>query len=184
MPVLASMGLDDLGTWGMLVVATAILNATPGVDLLLVVTRTLKAGSRAGLAAALGIGAGCAVHAAAAASGLAALLAVSANWFSVLKALGVGYLLWTAWGLWRVALSAGPLPAVVIQGVQPTQERSTAVSEFRRGLLTNVLNPKVALFSWPSCRNLLRRRCPTRRLPFWSWGLRLSCRAPCFWHWW
>ncbi|MBN8510342.1 MAG: LysE family translocator, partial [Burkholderiales bacterium] len=52
------------------VVAVAVLNATPGVDLLLTVGRTLGGGARAGVAAALGIGAGCIVHALAAAFGL------------------------------------------------------------------------------------------------------------------
>lgn len=146
MSLLAGLGLEDGSTWGVFIVATAILNATPGVDMLLVVTRTLKAGSRAGLAAALGVGAGCAVHAAAAAFGLAAVLAVSPQWFLAMKALGVGYLLWTAWGLWRVALTASPLPALDARDGPLTEGRSTMAAEFRRGLLTNVLNPKVALF--------------------------------------
>ena len=70
----AAMGLADGHTWAVFVMATAVLNATPGVDLLLVVSRTLQGGARAGCAAALGIGAGCAVHALAAALGLAAVL--------------------------------------------------------------------------------------------------------------
>jgi threonine/homoserine/homoserine lactone efflux protein len=56
--------------------AVFILNATPGVDFLLTVTRTLQGGARAGVAAVLGINAGCVLHALAAAFGLAALLAV------------------------------------------------------------------------------------------------------------
>ena len=72
--MLQGPGLHDLGLF---VAATFVLNATPGVDLLLTVSRTLQAGPRAGVAAALGINAGCVVHALAAAFGLAALLAVS-----------------------------------------------------------------------------------------------------------
>ncbi len=146
----AAMGLADGHTWAVFVMATAVLNATPGVDLLLVVSRTLQGGARAGCAAALGIGAGCAVHALAAALGLAAVLAVSAVWFSALKIGGIAYLLWTAWGLWAVALAREPLPTVSTEGgvsggeIRP--ERSGGWAEFRRGLLTNVLNPKVALF--------------------------------------
>ncbi len=71
-----TLGLHDLPLFALSVLA---LNATPGADLLFVVTRTLQRGARAGLAGAAGISAGCVVHALAAAFGLAALLAVSAG---------------------------------------------------------------------------------------------------------
>ena len=58
------------GELALFAAAVAVLNATPGVDFLLTVTRTLQGGARAGVAAALGIAAGCVVHALAAASGL------------------------------------------------------------------------------------------------------------------
>ncbi|MCW5638247.1 MAG: LysE family transporter, partial [Rubrivivax sp.] len=54
--------------------AVLVLNATPGVDVLLTVARSAQGGARAGLMAALGISAGCALHTLAAAFGLAALL--------------------------------------------------------------------------------------------------------------
>ena len=57
--------------------AVFVLNATPGVDFVLTVSRTLQGGARAGVAAACGIAAGCVAHALAAASGLAALLALN-----------------------------------------------------------------------------------------------------------
>ena len=63
--------------------AVLVLNATPGVDLLLTVSRTAQSGVRAGVMAALGINAGCALHALAAAFGLAALLAWSAAAFTL-----------------------------------------------------------------------------------------------------
>jgi len=80
--------------------AVAVLNATPGVDFLLTVTRTLQGGARAGLAAALGIGAGCVVHALAAAFGLAALLAVLPAAFTALQWAGAAWLAGEplAWG--------------------------------------------------------------------------------------
>ena len=52
----------------------------------------------------------------------------------------------TAWGLWRVALTASSLPTMDAQDASLTDGRSTTAAEFRRGLLTNELNPKVALF--------------------------------------
>lgn len=123
--------------------AVFVLNATPGVDLLLTLSRTWQAGVRAGVATALGITAGCAVHALAAASGLAALLALHPQAFVVVQWAGAAYLLWLggqmlhrAWrpGVAATAAAAAPRPALSLW------------AECRRGLLTNVLNPKVAFF--------------------------------------
>jgi threonine/homoserine/homoserine lactone efflux protein len=138
---LAGVELAPATNVGLFMAATLVLNATPGVDLLLTVTRTLQAGPRAGVAAALGINAGCLVHAAAAAFGLAALLAVSGTAFAAFKWAGAAYLLWLAWGLARSACR----PAGSAVAVEPAPARS-AWQDFRSGLLTNVLNPKVALF--------------------------------------
>jgi threonine/homoserine/homoserine lactone efflux protein len=130
---------------GLFVVATFVLNATPGVDLLLTVTRTLQGGARAGLAAALGIGAGCIGHACAAAFGLAAALAVHPEAFTAIKLAGAAYLGWLALGMarsaWRGA-RAGATPAATARQVAPR----SAWTDFRAGVLTNALNPKVALF--------------------------------------
>jgi threonine/homoserine/homoserine lactone efflux protein len=128
--------------------AVLLLNATPGVDLLLTVSRTAQSGVHAGVMAALGINAGCALHALAAAFGLAALLAWSAAAFGVVKWAGAAYLLWLGLGMlhraWRrpagtAALEAEPAAA-------HSSPRVPAAADFRRGLLTNLLNPKVALF--------------------------------------
>jgi threonine/homoserine/homoserine lactone efflux protein len=138
----AALGLPDGQGWLLFVAATFVLNATPGVDLLLTVSRTLQGGTRAGVAAALGINAGCVVHALAAAFGLAAVLAVSATAFTVVRWLGAAYLLWLAVGLWRAAWRGAADSA----GSLTTVPRRTAWQDFRTGLLTNLLNPKVALF--------------------------------------
>ena len=137
----ALLGLAGWPELGLFIVATFVLNATPGVDLLLTVTRTLQGGARAGVAAALGINAGCVVHAFAAAFGLAALLAVSAAAFAAIKWLGAAYLLWLAVGMARAAWRGGSSDAV-----NATAPPRTAWADFRVGVLTNVLNPKVALF--------------------------------------
>lgn len=143
--MLESLGLADPRTWLLFMGATLVLNATPGVDLLLTLARTLQAGARAGMATALGIGAGCAVHALAAAGGLAALLALSATVFEVLKTLGAAYLLWLAVGLLRAALRSPGGASAAAQAARAEPPPPLA-AEFRRGLLTNVLNPKIALF--------------------------------------
>ena len=84
-----------------------IFNLTPGPDLLFTLTRTLQHGRRAAIAAAFGIGSGCLVHTSAAAFGLAALLAASAEAFTVIRWVGAAYLLWLAIGLLRVPASSG-----------------------------------------------------------------------------
>lgn len=124
------------------IITALVLNATPGVDLLYTVSRTLQAGWRAGVAAALGIGAGCIVHALAAALGLAALLAASSTAFTVIKLAGALYLAWLALGLLRAAWRGEPAAA---PGVAAGAQRSLR-QVFTQGFLTNVLNPKVALF--------------------------------------
>jgi threonine/homoserine/homoserine lactone efflux protein len=116
--------------------AVLVLNATPGVDLTLTVSRTLQRGLRAGLRTAAGICAGCAVHAALAASGLAALLAMWPAAFTLIQWAGAGYLLWLALGMARKAWH----PAAAAAAPPPSAR------DFRDGLLTNLLNPKVALF--------------------------------------
>ena len=126
------------------VFATAVflLNATPGVDFLLTVSRTLQGGARAGVAAALGINAGCVVHALAAAFGLAALLALVPAAFQVIQWAGASYLVWLGVGMLRQAWRSGAGSAA---DAAPAPARSFA-TDFRVGLLTNVLNPKVAFF--------------------------------------
>jgi threonine/homoserine/homoserine lactone efflux protein len=136
---MTGLGIHDLALFSLTVL---VLNATPGVDMLYAVSRTLTGGLRAGLAAALGISAGCVVHALLAAFGLAALLAVSAWAFSAIKWAGAAYLVWLGVGMLREAFRHGNGHAAAVAA----DPRVTAFAIFRQGLLTNVLNPKVALF--------------------------------------
>jgi threonine/homoserine/homoserine lactone efflux protein len=127
--------------------AVFVLNATPGVDFLLTVSRTLQGGARAGVAAVAGINAGCVLHALAAASGLATLLAMWPAAFHLIQWAGAAYLAWLGLGMLRQALRGAqhtpPEPGAT-KGVVLT--RVAWWADFRTGLLTNVLNPKVALF--------------------------------------
>ena len=139
-PSLAAL-LPGPGQAAVFATAVFVLNATPGVDFLLTVSRTLQAGARAGITAALGIMAGCVLHALAAAFGLAALLAVNPGAFRLIQWAGAAYLVWLGLGMLRQAWKPGDeAPAAV-----DAAPRSRWV-EFRTGLLTNVLNPKVAFF--------------------------------------
>ena len=119
-----------------------VLNATPGVDMAFTLVSTLRGGVRAGLAAALGVSVGCVVHALAATFGLAALMAASSAAFNVIKWAGAAYLLWLALGMLRTGLRAAP----GADGAAPVQAPTGARALLRQGFLTNVLNPKVALF--------------------------------------
>jgi threonine/homoserine/homoserine lactone efflux protein len=133
------------GAGAALVFATAVLvlNATPGVDLLLTVSRTLQGGARAGFAAALGINVGCIVHALAAAFGLAAMLAVHPEGFRIIQGLGAAYLAWLGASLLRHAFRT---PAEERSAGAGTAPARSFAADVRTGLLTNLLNPKVALF--------------------------------------
>ena len=110
------------------------LNLTPGADMMFCLGLGLRAGPRPALAASAGISAGGMVHVTLAGLGLAAAIAAQPVVLDVIRWLGVGYLLWLAWG----ALRMGPLrPDARVMGV---------ARAFREGLMVNLLNPKVILF--------------------------------------
>ena len=127
-----------------------VLNATPGVDMMLVLASTLKRGVRAGLMTSLGVAAGCIVHTLLAAFGMAALLATSAAAFSALKLAGAAYLVWLAIGMFREAAAGATAAAESGRAAGHAAGHATGPlagwPAFRRGVLTNALNPKVALF--------------------------------------
>jgi threonine/homoserine/homoserine lactone efflux protein len=160
--------MDALGIhhlW-LFAVTTFVLNATPGVDMMFTLARTLQLGVRGGFAAALGIGAGCVLHTLAAAFGLAALLAASAAAFSVIKWAGAAYLLWLAVGMLRAALRSDDAgPAGTSAGAPPS-----AWAIFRQGALTNALNPKVALFFLALLPQFIDADAPHKTLAFLALG--------------
>ena len=144
-----------------------LLNLTPGPDVLYIVSNSLRSGTRAGVVAGLGVTAGCFVHVFVAAVGLGALLSASALAFSVLKYLGAGYLLWL--GL-RILLAKAP--AVPDLGAAATGEPRALKAVFLGGFLTNVLNPKVALFFLAFVPQFIARMPSTRpgRSCCWAWS--------------
>src|SRR5690606_22565673 len=129
------------------VVAGLLLNLTPGVDVFFIVSRALRQGVRAGLIASLGITAGCCAHIVAAALGVSALVAASATAFMLLKWAGAAYLVWIGIGMLRARE-----PALAAQMAAGGRAGAAGLAPgegwqvFRRGFLTNALNPKVALF--------------------------------------
>ncbi|MDU8929244.1 LysE family translocator [Alisedimentitalea sp. MJ-SS2] len=115
--------------------AGILLNLTPGADVLFTSASGLAGGPRAGIAAAAGISLGSLAHTVLAALGLSALIAANPLAYDAIRWLGAGYLAFLAIRTWR----APPVTA----GKRPATTLSTAL---KRGLLTNILNPKVALF--------------------------------------
>jgi threonine/homoserine/homoserine lactone efflux protein len=118
---------------GYLATAT-VLMVTPGPDMLFCLATGLRSGPRAGFTAATGAAAGEIVHISASALGLAALFRVAPYAYDAVRLLGAAYL--------------------VVLGVRTLRHRDTPLAArpaegaaFRRGLLTNLLNPKMALFS-------------------------------------
>lgn len=124
------------------IAAGLLLNLTPGPDVLYIASNALRSGARAGVVAALGINAGCFVHIFAAAIGVGALLAASATAFTVLKWAGAAYLVWVGVRL----LLARPSPQGWAGSPVGASQPASLWSVFRGGFLTNVLNPKVAIF--------------------------------------
>jgi threonine/homoserine/homoserine lactone efflux protein len=122
-----------------LFIATAVvLILTPGQDTFFILGRSLAGGRAAGIAAALGVSVGTLVHTALAALGLSALLATSPHAFTAVKLAGAAYLLYIgARALLARSNSLEDADARRADGRWPA---------FRQGVVTNLLNPKVALF--------------------------------------
>jgi RhtB (resistance to homoserine/threonine) family protein len=120
------------------VVSGLLLNMTPGQDTMYILGRTIAQGRGAGVSSALGIAAGSLVHTCLAAFGVSAILAASPMAFLAVKYAGAGYLIWLGVRMFMASSAEAP--------VAETFGREDRWSVFRAGVLTNVLNPKVALF--------------------------------------
>ena len=143
--------MPDLHTLMLFIAAGLLLNLTPGPDVMYISAHAMRSGLRAGAVAALGISAGCVVHIAAAALGLSALLAASSTAFALLKWVGAVYLAWVGVQMLRAALRKQAINKIAVgaDGTSATGRFDLNLplrTVFRRGFLTNVLNPKVALF--------------------------------------
>ena len=126
-----------LDTWLLFCLVCLALAATPGPNMLFLVSRTLAQGRAAGFVSLAGTSAGFALHALAAALGLSALLAAVPLAYEVVRWAGAIYLAWLAITTWRA--SAADDARVAAPHAAPGRM-------FRQGLLTSVLNPKVAVF--------------------------------------
>jgi threonine/homoserine/homoserine lactone efflux protein len=124
-------------SWWLFILASLILIATPGQDMILVMSRSVAQGAAAGVATAAGVSVGLVGHTALAALGLGALLRASEWMFIALKLVGAAYLIYL--GVTLLRTRRGDL------ALNPANRRSI-VRLFVDGALSNLSNPKIAIF--------------------------------------
>ena len=129
-----SIPLETLSTFAL---TCLVIELTPGPNMAYLAVLSAGHGRRAGFAATLGIALGLLIVGIGAALGLAALISSSRLLYEALRWGGVGYLLWLAWDGWREATETSPAR---------TDGNGMDATLFMRGLITNLLNPKAAVF--------------------------------------
>jgi len=118
------------------VIYALVLALVPGPDNLFVLMQAATRGVAAGFWITLGLCTGLLVHTAAVVLGIAAVIAASPNAFLAIKVIGAAYLTYLAWGALRSTSLSIAAP----------DERRSGADDYRRGILMNVTNPKVAMF--------------------------------------
>ena len=131
--------MPDLSTLALFSAAALALACTPGPDMLLIVSRSVTQGRGAGFASMFGAQVGIYCHAGAVALGLAELFRAVPPAYDAVRYAGAAYLLVLAWTAFR-STGGGLSPAAA-------PRRLSLAAVFRQGILTNLLNPKVALFA-------------------------------------
>ncbi|CAH0539630.1 LysE family translocator [Vibrio marisflavi] len=128
--------------FGAFLVAITILTLTPGLDTALVIRNTTRGGFKDGFVSSVGICSGLFVHATFSAIGISAILMQSAELFHAVKWVGAIYLIWLGVNSLRATLANNQSLAVGKAGVGSVGVKRA----FREGFLSNVLNPKTAVF--------------------------------------
>lgn len=116
-----------------------LLNLTPGNDTIFILSKSIGQGRKAGIVSTLGIGTGNIVHTILAAFGLSLIIAKSIFLFNTIKFIGAGYLIYLGY---KMLTDKSQLNT---DGIEPAR-KVNYWKIFRDGIVTNVLNPKVALF--------------------------------------
>ena len=156
------LGIHD---YWLFILSGILLNLTPGRDTMYILGRSLTGGLQAGVASALGISVGSIFHTLAAAAGLSVLLATSPLAFTAVKLCGAAYLLFLGARLLftRSTASTAPEPETAPAGAGTR-------AAFGQGILTNVLNPKVALFFLAFLPQFITPASPSKTLAFLALG--------------
>ncbi len=127
--------MPDLSTLAAFALTSLLVELTPGPNMAWLAILAAVEGRRRGLAAVAGVALGLAVVGLAAAGGVAAIVAASPPLYQALRWGGAAFLLYLAWDGWRTAAGPDGEPGA-----------TSAAVAFRRGLITNLLNPKAAVF--------------------------------------
>ena len=156
------LGIHD---YGLFVASGVLLALAPGQDTMYIIGRSLSGGLRSGVASALGINVGCIIHTLMAAAGLSILLASSPAAFTAVKLCGAAYLVFLGGRLLfaKRGTAAGP-------ELDAAPARAGAWTAFGQGILTNVLNPKVALFFLAFLPQFISPASPAKTLAFLALG--------------
>lgn len=131
--------MPELSTLLIFAAAALAMTATPGPDMLLIASRSAAQGRAAGFATWAGIAVGTYCHALAAALGLSQLFLAVPIAYDIVRYVGAAYLLFLAW----TAFTANERPE---DREQVRQAKKSTIVMFKQGLLTNLLNPKMAIF--------------------------------------
>jgi threonine/homoserine/homoserine lactone efflux protein len=127
--------MPDGATLALFLTATLALNLSPGPDVFFVLANSIAHGPRGGLLATIGVSAGIIAHTLLAAFGIASLIAAYPLTYEAVRLIGAGYLIWLGVTALRATGEPSRLPAAL-----------STTQILGRGFLTNLLNPKVALF--------------------------------------
>ena len=157
--------------FGAFITAALILNITPGADTIYILSKSAVGGRRQGVASTLGVSTGILVHTVLAAFGLSAILAASTVAFNVVKMLGAAYLIFL--GV-RTIIKKEPLFAKSQNGGE------SFLKVYGQGVLTNVLNPKAALFFLTLLPQYVSPDSTYGPLPFLLLGLTFVCTSTCW----
>jgi RhtB (resistance to homoserine/threonine) family protein len=149
--------------YGVFILSAITLNLIPGADTMYILGSSMSNGRNAGILSALGISAGCIVHTVMAALGLSVILSRSALAFDLIKYIGAAYLVYL--GV-RSFLSQSPL---LLKRDNNTKKSDKKI--FYQAVMTNVLNPKVALFFLAFLPQFIDPANPYGALPFLLLGI-------------
>ncbi|WP_299898149.1 LysE family translocator [uncultured Aquimarina sp.] len=147
------------------ILAGILLNLTPGADTMYILGRSISQGKKSGILSALGITTGALIHCLAAALGLSVLLAKSALAFQLIKYAGAIYL---------VYLGIQLLRSKTVQNFEVNENIENHINYSKiyvSGILTNILNPKVALFFLAFLPQFISPEAVENHIPFMILGL-------------
>ena len=144
-------------------IASLLLNLTPGNDMIYVASRSISQGIKAGMISALGVFIGCFVHILAAVFGLSIIIAQSAFLFELIKLLGAGYLIY-------LGIKALITKSDFNKGIT-TLPKVDKWKLLKQGIITNALNPKVALFFLSFLPQFIQINSPLYKAQLFSLGL-------------